>query len=57
MEGHPRATVIIPRGSSVTVVNGPLDGERMVDINWNGKVLMVFTQDLRDRAEIVNEQA
>jgi hypothetical protein len=50
LDGKPRATVMIPKGAIVSIVSEPLDGARLVDVAWNGKVLMVFAQDLRDRA-------
>ena len=33
----------------VVLENGPLDGTRMVDVNWEGKTVMIFTADLRER--------
>ena len=29
----------------------PLDGNRLVDLRWEGKRVMVFTNDIRDRGE------
>lgn len=56
-DGQRRTTKMIPKDSRVTVVNGPLDGERMIDVSWNGQTLMIFTQDLRERGELVNGAA
>ena len=36
-------------GSVVEVDN--FDGDRLVNVKWDGKVVMMFTQDLRSRAE------
>jgi len=38
-------------GATVEVCNGPLDGDKLVEVLWNGKAVMMFTQDLRLRAE------
>jgi hypothetical protein len=38
-------------GAIVEIGNGPLDGDKLVEVTWNGKVVMMFTQDLRMRAE------
>lgn len=54
LESNPRTTVSIPKGAIVTVLADPVDGQRMVDVEWNGKTLMVFAQDLRDRADRVD---
>jgi len=51
-DGH-RVAVTIPQNAIVTVINGPLDGNPMVDVLWEGKTIMMFTQDLRTRGERV----
>lgn len=48
-----RIAAWIPSGTVVTVVNGPLNGNRMVDVLWDGKIIMVFADDLRERGELV----
>ena len=40
----------VAMGSIVELNNGPLDGDKLVEVTWNGKVVMMFTQDLRDRS-------
>ena len=52
-DGH-RVAVTIPQNAIVTVFNGPLDDNRMVDVLWEGKPIMMFTQDLRNRGERVD---
>lgn len=44
---------MIPKGAIVAVVAGPLDGERMVDVAWNRKTVTIFTQDLRERGQLI----
>ncbi len=51
---QPRTAVHIPKDSIVTIVAGPLDGERMIDVTWVGKTVMIFVQDLRERGELVD---
>jgi len=43
---HP-ATV--PSGAIVKVVNGPLDGNQLVDVTWDGKTVTMFTTDIHER--------
>ena len=43
--------VMIPKGAEVEVLDGPLNGNRLVDVRWEGKTVMVFTNDIRDRGE------
>jgi hypothetical protein len=44
-----RIPVTIPQGATVEVVDGPLDEKQLVDVKWEGKILMMFTIDLRKR--------
>jgi hypothetical protein len=48
-----RIPVTIPKGAVVKVVNGPLDGTRLVDVEWDGEAVMMFTIDLRERGTLV----
>ena len=40
-------SVMVPAASVVTVTSGPFDGIRLVDVEWQGQTLMMFTTDLR----------
>jgi len=44
----------IPIGAEIEVVDGPLDGNRLLDVRWEGKSVMMFTNDIRDRGERVD---
>jgi len=46
--------VTVPAGSIVEVVAGPLDGNRLIDVEWEGKTLMMFTIDIRERGELLD---
>ena len=49
-QGHKRRTDHCALAEAwVVLENGPLDGTRMVDVNWEGKTVMIFTADLRER--------
>ena len=45
--------VRVPVGGVITVLRGPVEDDRMVDILWNQRPLTMFAQDLRDRGEEV----
>jgi hypothetical protein len=45
--------VTVPEGAVVRVVNGPLDGTRLVDVEWDGEQVMMFTMDLQERASLI----
>ncbi len=40
-------------GTVVDVPGGLIEGNRLVEVLWDGKTVMMFTQDLRSRAEVV----
>jgi len=44
----------IPIDAEVEVIGGPLNGNRLVDVRWESKTVMVFTNDIRDRGERVD---
>ena len=52
-----KTTVYVQTGDIITVVDGPLDGMRLVDVDWNGRTAMMFTTDLRERADLIQETA
>jgi hypothetical protein len=49
--------VTVPKNAIVTVQAGPLDGTRLIDVEWDGHIIMMFTVDLRERgAQIESAQ-
>jgi hypothetical protein len=48
-----RLLLTIPQGAVVRVVAGPLDGGRFVDVEWEGKTVIMFTKDIREHGELV----
>jgi hypothetical protein len=51
-----RIPVTIPQGAFIRVVADQLDGTGFVDVKWDGKTVMMFTRDLRERGTL-SEQA
>ena len=49
------STELIPLGAVVRVIDGRLDGNRLVDVDWEGKTVMMFTTDLRERCERLDD--
>jgi hypothetical protein len=50
-----RIPVTVPKNGVVKVVNGPLDGMRLVDVEWEGEAVMMFTIDLRERGTLITQ--
>lgn len=49
-----RTPTIIPGGGLVTLITAPLDGAQMVDVHWDGGVVMMFTGDFLERGTLVS---
>ena len=45
----------VPAGVVITVEGNAFDGEKLVNVIWDGKEVMMFAQDLRVRAEKVKK--
>ncbi len=41
----------VPAGA-IVVVDGTLDGDKLVEVQWDGQKLMMFVQDLQSRADL-----
>jgi hypothetical protein len=50
-----RIAHVIPSGAIVTVVDGPLDGLRLVSALWEEWIVMMFTVDLRARSTLIGK--
>ena len=48
--------VTIHAKSTITVVDAPFNGARLVDISWEGKALMMSTADLKEHGELVDHE-
>ena len=46
-------TLVIPLGEFISVVAGPFNGDRIVDIEWDSKLYMMFTLHLKKCARRV----
>ena len=57
-EGDNRIAVMIPEGAIIRVVSGPRGEDRMLDVEWEGRPLSVFTEDFIKRCrEVQNIRA
>ncbi len=49
------STELIPLGAVLKVIDGPLDGNRLIDVDWEGKTVMMFTIDIRERCDRLDD--
>ena len=46
-----RTAIVVPVNAIVAISEDPHEGDRLVDVLWNGKDYVMFTQDLRQRGQ------
>jgi hypothetical protein len=52
-DGH-HVSLTIPAGSVIAVDGEPFNGAKLIEVDWGSRKVMMFTQDLRSRAERVD---
>jgi hypothetical protein len=57
MENGLHTTLYTKAGDVVAVLRGPLDGTRLVEVQWDGRTALMFTIELREHAELISEAA
>jgi hypothetical protein len=55
LENGLHKTLYTEAGDEVTVVRGPLDGVRLVEVQWKERTALMFTVELREHAELLSE--
>ena len=55
--GVRNAAIMIPEGAIIEVLNGPFDGVRLMDVRYDGEMIMMFTNDMKDNTELVSREA
>jgi len=45
----------VPSGAVIKVINRPLNGNRLVNITWEGKAITMFASDIRERGVKLEE--
>jgi hypothetical protein len=54
LEGDRHVSVTVPSGATITIDGKTFNGDKLVEVTWNGKVVMMFTQDLRSRGQKID---
>ena len=55
-DGHHVAHTI-PIGALINVTDDAFNGKSLVDVEWSGRTVMMFAQDLRARTERAHKQS
>ena len=48
--------IMIPEGCLIEVIGGPFNGTRLMDVRYNGEMVMMFTDDMKTHTERVKEE-
>jgi hypothetical protein len=49
--------ISIPEGAVIELLNGPFDGIRLMDVRYNGEIIMMFTNDMENHTDVVEAPA
>jgi hypothetical protein len=49
--GGERTWVTVPAGEILSISEAHREGDRLIDVVWNGASYIMFAQDLRERGE------
>src|SRR5579871_6913786 len=50
------SAMLIPEGAIIKVVAGPFDGTPLMDVRYDGEVIMMFTNDMEDHTELIKKR-
>lgn len=53
LEDERHVAKTVPAGAIITIDGADFNGEKLVNVTWDGKAVMMFTEDLRARSERV----
>jgi hypothetical protein len=51
-----RVAVTVPAGDTIKVVSGPRHTDAMMDVLWEGRVVMLFAIDVEERGTEIAEK-
>jgi len=43
--------IMVPKGAIIEVIGGPFNGSRLMDVNYDDDIVMMFTNDLENHTE------
>lgn len=45
--------IMVPDGAIIELLNGPFDGVRLMDVRYDGEIIMMFTNDMENHTEVI----
>ena len=49
--------ILVPEGAVIEVMGGPFDGTRLMDVKYNGEMIMMFTDDMKTHTELIKAES
>jgi len=46
----------IPEGAIIDVIDGPFNGTRLMDVRYEGELIMMFTDDMKTHTELIKSE-
>jgi hypothetical protein len=46
----------IPEGAIIEVIDGPFNGTRLMDVRYEGELIMMFTDDMKTHTELIKSE-
>lgn len=46
-------SITIPEGATIEVIGGPFNGTRLMDVRYEGEMVMMFTDDMKTHTEVI----
>ena len=51
--GARNAAIMIPEGAVIEIIGGPFNGTRLMDVRYEGEMIMMFTDDMKTHTELI----
>jgi hypothetical protein len=48
--------IMIPEGAVIDVMDGPFNGSRLMDVRYEGEMIMMFTDDMKTHTELIKAE-
>jgi hypothetical protein len=47
--------IMIPLGAIIEVIGGPFNGTRLMDVRYEGEMVMMFTNDMQEHTKAIKD--
>jgi hypothetical protein len=48
--------IMVPEGAIIELMNGPFDGTRLMEVRYEGELIMMFTDDMKTHTESIKHE-